>query len=785
MQATKLLRCLAALMLAMGPAATAAAQSDNTFEISQNFDKSTDFSGGKAVPDGWRSIGQFAFSRMRASDNGTRAHSGSYVLGTISNTTTANRNEKVYTPMMHLDKGQPCEISFYLYAPGGTPSFARKNQIVVNAKTAQEEDAASFYVGETEMGIFDAYAPCTFTFTPKTAGDYCFELSLVAALASCGAVSIDDICIKGLPGGDEEPEPDEPTLKPDPDNAENAIALPYLESFDNENDNYLGDSYLPQYWYATGTAPFVTANIDGLPAHTGTYYAIAVGDGQTERDERLYTPFFILEAGREYEMSTFVHMEKGSTDACPTLQVSVGTQQEADFQIPLLHLAEYTNEGWEPVSVKFTPELSGPYCFSFALTGAADMTGFVAIDDVFVTSEGMMLQPRADFRISHLYDFADGGMIAFKDEPVRMHNFSEYATAYEWSVDGGKCSISDATAKEPLIFFEESGNFNITLTAKNAAGERSASQLVSIDFIDYNKDNYGITSCPQEDSYLNRENLPAFDTDEQDYITGPNHYYRRIAERFALGEGVTTQIQNINVVLTHLNFKVKDNSREEQLAAKFSVVVYGETDDKLDETIIYGRYDSTLSEVFGTSGIGIGYGESRNISLPTPIPVSGPCYIAFEYGDDIDISIDDSYAGRTYAGLQAVSHASECTTLYVKPDSLPEASAATVGEWCLLDELAPEYKGTGLWMLIWVSSKKSTAIALNSMGETVLAVRPAQNGLEICGTQPGETVAIYNAAGQLVQTTTATEGSTLVSLSDALRGVLMVKTNAGCVKMVR
>ena len=73
-----------------------------------------------------------------------------------------------------------------------------------------------------------------------------------------------------------------------------------------------------------------------------------------------------------------------------------------------------------------------------------------------------------------------------------------------------------------------------------------------------------------------------------------------------------------------------------------------------------------------------------------------------------------------------------------------DCEAVAVG---LLFELAPEYKGTGLWMLIWVSSKKSTVIALNSMGETVLAVRPAQNGLEICGTQPGETVAIYNAAG--------------------------------------
>lgn len=785
MQVTKLLKCLAVMALAIGPATTAAAQSDNTFEIFQNFDTSADFSDGKAVPDGWLSVGQFAFSRMRASDNGTKAHSGSYVLGTISNTTTSDRNEKVYTPMMHLDKGQPCEISFYLYAPGGTPAFARTNQIVVNAKTAQEEDATAFYVGETEMGIYNPYTLCTFTFTPKTAGDYCFELSLVAALTSCGPVSIDDICIKGLPGGGDEPDPEEPTLQPDPDNAENAVALPYLESFDNENDNYPGDSFLPQYWYATGTAPFATANIDGLPAHTGTYYAIALGDGQTERDERLYTPFFNLEAGKEYELSSFVHMEKGTTEARPTLDVTVGTQQEADFHLSLQRLAEYTNEGWEPVSVKFTPEVSGPYCFSFALTGTADMTGFVAIDDVFVTSEGMMLQPRADFRISHLYDFADGGMIAYKDQPVQMYNFSEYATDYEWSVEGGKCSISDAKAGEPQIFFEESGNYNITLTAKNAAGERSASQLVSIDFIDYNKDNYGITSCPQEDSYLNRENLPAFDTDEHDYITGPNHYYRRMAERFALGEGISTKIQNINVVLTHLNFKTKDNSREEQLAAKFSIVVYGETDNQLDETKIYGRYDSTLSEVFGTSGIGVGYGESRNITLPTPILVSGPCYIAFEYGDDIDISVDDPYAGRTYAGFQAVSHAAGCTTLYVKPGSLPETSTATPGEWCLLDEVAPEYKGTGLWMLVWVSSNTSTAIALNSMGETVLAVRPAQDGLEICGTQPGETITIYNAAGQLVQTTMATGGSTLVHLNDALRGTLMVKTAAGCVKMVR
>lgn len=782
----KLNRILLLFLCLCMPQITVWAQGNEAFEIIENFDDATHFTIDSNVPDGWLSEGTFAFSRMRASENGTLSHSGSYVFGTITNTTTSSRDERVYTPMKHLAAGRPCTLSFYLFAPGGTPNFARTNKIVVNANSAQRDDAIVVCCGETEKKAFEEWTLCTFTFTPETSGDYCFELLLETSLASCGSVSLDDFCITGETAGEGGgTEPDTSTLEPDADNEENAMTPPYLESFDNENDNYLGDSYVPQHWFSTGTVPFVTAYLDALPAHTGTYYAIAAGDGTNIRDERLYTPFFMLEAGKDYELSAYIHIEEGLTEVTPALDITVGTQQEGDFHISLLQRNTLTSEDWEQVSVHFTPQVSGPYCFSFAVSSEEIMSGYVAIDDVLITADGLVLKPKADFTLSHIYDFSNGQMIVFPGQEIKLHNFSEYATDYEWTATGGECSFSDATAAEPTISFKESGIFTIMLRASNSAGERTAIREVVVDYADYDKGSFGVSSSSNEDVFYNRENLPAFSTDEYDYITGPNHYYRKIAERLALGDGMTAEITMLNVILTHLNFKVKNNGREEQLAAKFSLVVYGETDGKLDETKVFGRYDSTLSGVFGTSGIGIGYGEPRNIILPEPISVSGPCYIAFEYGDDIDINIEDPNAGRTYAGFQAVKHASKCTTLLVNPTELPEDCTATAGEWTTVDQLNPELQGYGLWTLVWLNTGSTVGIALDMEGNTVFAVQPTPNGFNVNGTKAGENVRVYSADGRLVASAKAEDGSTHVALGSGKHGTFFVNAKAGTAKVLR
>ena len=777
---------IVAFLSAICFALSATAEGGEAFEIVENFDDATHFVGESTIPEGWVSEGTIAFRRMRGSENGTSAYSGSYIFGTISNTASSSRDEKVFTPMMHLAGGRTCSISFYLYAPGGTPSFARNNKIVVNANTAQRDDATLLCCGETEKKAFEEWTPCTFTFTPEEDGDYCFELELQTTLASCGPIALDDFCISGTEAGSgTTTDPETPELEPDADNESEAMMPPYLESFDNENDNYFGDSYVPQHWFSTGSVPFVTANVTSLPAHTGTYYAIAAGDGNTSRDERLYTPFFMLEADKEYVLSAYVHIEKGLTDVTAALGITVGTQQESDFHITLLRVDKPTEEAWEPVSVRFTPRKSGAYCFSFAVECEDPMSGFIAIDDVLITAEGLVLKPKADFRISHIYDFSNGQMLVFPSQAIPLHNFSEYATEYEWTATGGTCTFSDPTAKEPTISFAQTGIYTIMLRARNSAGERTATQEVVVDYVDYDKGSFGISASAPDDVYYNRENLPAFTTDENDYITGPNHYYRRMAERLALGEGMTAEITMLNVILTHLNFKVKDNSREEQLAAKFSIVVYGERDGKLDESVVFGRFDSTLSEVFGTSGIGIGYGEPRNIVLPEPIIVNGPCYIAFEYGDDIDISIQDPNAGRTYAGFQAVKHASKCTTLMVCPTALPEAYEAETGEWTTVDRLNPELQGFGMWMLVWVNTGSIVGIALDTDGHMPLAARPTADGMDVSGTEEGDVVRIFSADGRLLAATIATGRTSHICLPQPLGGYLVVSTPKGAVKVLR
>lgn len=781
----RLLNSTYTLLCCLVLALPAMAQGTKSFEIFENFDDASHFADGNDVPEGWHTEGTYAFSRMLGVDNGIMAYSGSYIFSTIGNSASATRNEKIYTPMMHLAAARPCTISFYLYAPGGTPSFVRNNKIVVNANTAQDDGATIACCGETEQKAYGEWTPCTFTFTPDTEGDYCFELELQTTLPSSGSVSLDDVCIEGeMPEGTGT-DPEEPTLEPDPENEADALMPPYLESFDNENDNYTGDSYVPQHWFSTGSVPFITANVASLPAHTGTYYAIAPGDGTTTRDERLYTPFFMLEAGKEYTISAYVHIERGTTGITAAIDITAGTQQEGDFHTSLLKIADHANDGWELVEAHFTPEKAGAYCFSFAVSCPEIMSGFIAIDDVLVTAKDLVLKPKADFRISHLYDLLTGDMVVYEGQAIELHNFSEYATDYEWSATGRNCTLSDTHAKNPTITFGESGTYTITLKASNSTGERTSVQEVAVDYVDYTKSGCGLTPTAADDAYYSREDLPAFDTDERDYITGPNHYYRRMAERMAFGEGTATEITNINVVLTHLNYKMTNSGRDEQFAAKFSVVVYGETDGMLDESKVFGRYDGTLSDALGTSGIGIGYGEPRDIIFPSPVTVTGPCYIALEFGDDVDISIQAPVAGRTYVGFQAVRHASKCTTLLACPTALPATSSAKAGQWTALENIDPTFTGYGLWLLAWVNTGKTVGIALDTAGNTVLAARSTADGIDVSGTESGKRVNVYNAAGQLVATTIAQGGSTHLKLGSSAHGTLLVSTTSGTVKVTR
>lgn len=755
------------------------------FESFEDFDDDSHYAEGGAVPDGWKSEGTYAFARTECGlyVTGFSANSGDYCLYAPSSM-SYGRNEVVYTPLMKLAAGKECRISLWVYAPGN----GRTNGFIVKAGTAQSLDAQTIAVAELAKGMYGEWTEIKGSFTPEAEGEYCFSIAVNTSLGNAGWLGIDDVEITGESPAAVEPDPD-PELEPDPENEADAVEIPYIEDF--EGDNYDGTSYVPNKWQATGSTPFVTLAFKDFKANSGDWYLVAQ-ESSVERDEHLYTPFFVLTAGTEYTLSYYLYLPGhvwGSDGVLRTTDVTftVGTQQESVFHKSLEKIEDYANTAWERREVKFTPEKSGAYCFSFALTSESAAAGPVCIDDFSIMAEGLVPSPKAKFAVNHIYDVMTSNIAVYPNQKVQLVNLSQYGEEYEWSVDNAAATFDDANAKNPTLTFAEGGEFKVTLTAKNSKTERSTTRTLNVSYFG-ESGTQSLASNGPDDKMITRGEVPVFPTGETDFVTGPNHYYRQLAERWVLpgGDDIEINIDQITLAYVSIIYKQKDNSREEQFNTQFELVVYGETDGKLDESKVFGRYEATMAEVFGTSGVGSGWGEWLNIQFPEPIKVNGNCYIAILIDDAFDIEVDDAYVGASCMGLVALRHASEETTMYAKPTALPETSRATIGEWNAVDLIDPTLKGYGIWANLWVTSELGqNSIAVNSLGDVVFDVRVNGDNLLVSGTRCGETVRVYDVKGALMASVVADGEGTVVPAGHFAEGIYIVKTEAGVRKIVK
>lgn len=218
----------------------------------ETFDDDATFSAGGILPDGWLGdASAVPVQRYEGSYLGSGNYSGSYVLGTM-------------------------------------------------ASSSMGREAATTLVGETGKTVLSEWTQQTYTFTPEADGEYAFAINITSKLYNSGYVALDDFEVTGdEPGGS--------TVDPgDPDKV--VCELPYSQSFDNENKDYDGTTYVPKGWLATGTSTFITANTDDLKAADGSYYLIAP-ESRVQRDDRIYTPYFHMQAGVEYTASFYLYNE--------------------------------------------------------------------------------------------------------------------------------------------------------------------------------------------------------------------------------------------------------------------------------------------------------------------------------------------------------------------------------------------------------------------------------------------------------------------------------------------
>lgn len=749
-----------------------ATASAKQFSWAESFDDDSHFPNGATAPEGWTSTGTQPFTRETGEYFGSNTHSGSYIFATLQ-TYNYGRDEAFATKMLSLKGGVEYTLSFWYKAPGGIPATVRKSTITVSAATAQDGTGAT-KLGKIDEAVAD-WKEYTYKFTPETDGDYCFFLELDANLASSGSVFFDDFSVTG----------DEPD-SPEPPAEDKVVAkLPYSQSFENENGDYDGTSYLPKGWKATPNhdkpeePSFVTANVEALKAVTGEYYLISP-EPSNLRADTVYTSFLDLKKGTTYTISFYLYMPGNASRADFT--VSAGKEQEGSALTQLLAIPEAYYTEWTKVETTFTPEEDGLYCFAFGATCKQFFSGEIALEDLTITAPGLTWPPKAAFSFNGLFDINDSNLLAFDNGKVKMSNLSENGEEYLWEVRGAEPEVS--TDEDPEFTFPASGEYTIKLTARNSSGENTTEKKVNVTTVGETESLGMAVYNPTDDKILGRGAVPTFDTDANfDFVTGVNHYYSYFAERFDIPAEQKTQLSSVTFYLT--NYSLSGRNYLKEIEKPMRVVVYGEKDGRPDLDNVFGKYESKLGEsVFGTTGVSTG--EMRAVEFPAPVATTGPFYIAFEF-DGLTIDEPDQNLQRTLLGMSAVEHMSGVSTLYVMPTAVPEGATHTPdGQYCVIDDVDSSKKGLGLSLTAWVSTKNTTDdIAITSDGKTAFAVRSLGGKLTVSGTHAGERITVANLAGQTLVNTIANDNSTTISADNLPAGIYIVTTPAGSKKVVK
>lgn len=770
--------CMAFTALNVGVAVSAA-----QFEIEENFDDSSLFPDGQKLPDGWTEHSTYHFHRASASDTGQPTYSGSYMFG-VSET---YNNDVFYTAPMECAAGQPFTIEFMARILGYRSQGAITPGFKIYAGATQDFSEMTL-LETTEQISGQDWKNYTFEYTPEADGEYCFAIQVYhpGGMNMLGPCWFDDFVFSGTT-----PEAPAPELEPNPDNLADCVELPYLEEFDGEY--YTGETYVPEHWLTTGDAIWRTANMDALTAHSGEWYVIAP-DNTSARNQRLYTPFLNLQENVEYTLTFYTHFEGIYNQATgqwfsTTMNVTVGTEQDADFHpVTLQSISRNEDDAntWTLETVKFTPKASGPYCFCFQLEGPA-YSGFVAMDDFYITSPNDIPRPIPDFNIVGTFNWVDNKMLTTEATPIRLLNASRYSDEFEWDLAGLEYNmLPDGSAD---VFFTTSGTHALKLTATNEKGSRNAIKECNVTVINEDLNNLPILSFdPGAVTYFERGYIPCYDTDEDglDYVSGFNHYYHSFAEKFILPADVDFNVTQVSLWNTNLRYcPTQDAVGQSQ--QPFSLSLYGSDEEgNLDEDKLLARKTTTMAEAFGTTGVG-GMGETRVLKFDTPAKANGTVYLAYEFSDDMKIDVEDPQIGRSFFSIGMVRHKHGQTTLHGKMIAAPEGSSiSTDGSWYPVEVLHDQAKGFGLNMQLWANATRDrSSIAINNFGETAFGVKSDNGVLTVSGTQEGEYVAVYDLAGCQVALVKGHDGSTTVDCTDLANGTYIVSTNAGAAKFVR
>lgn len=767
-------KVILAALLALTCMSGATAADGDKFQVVYNFDDDADFPGVNTIPAGWSSTGVRALRRYPAQLLGMEpAPSGKYVLGNIGGL----MSEVLSTPLYPVKAGKEYTLQFSYFAPSQNPDLGYGFKIWVADEQSVENAVLIDSIVADPARQAEWIRSEVFSFVPKVDYDLCFVITPYNSenYSPGGAIAFDDFVIAGTEGAPdpslrpEEPidtVPDFPTviLTPNPAHEADCMELPCEENF-SDASHYNG-GYVPNGWFTTGACSFVTANVDAVKAHSGSWYLVADHNSTWDRDDIVYTPFFHLEAGREYTLNFHVFMQGNDWNeegllTLPVLHCTVGTEQSPEAHNRLGYFTRKTT-GWVEQTFAFTPDVAGPYCFAFMLTGQPN-TGYVFIDDVRIAAPGLQYKPEAGFMVRGVYSmFNQNSTVTFPGHQIEMVNTSRHAESYKWSAPGAR--PSESTAENPRFTFPRDGRYNIILTASNTFGSRTVQRAINIEVMDQTiQSDLPLTLFnAAQDETVGRGSVPAYASDpEGDFVTGFNHYYFKVAQRFDFSPDMTVRLKQLQFFVTDRRF-AEISVFGAQNQQPFSLVVYGsDADGNLDESKVLGRIDTTVGEAVVGSGLG-GYSpDPRDIAFPEPIEVRGTFYVAMEFDPAMEVVAQDTNIGRSYFSSAAIKHGHGRATLYGKLIDRPAGCDATIGDWVSVDRIDPEMAGLGAYWTLWCSTfeAENSIEAITTDGTPTFAATVIGGQIHLSGLTPGLPLEVYDLNGHLLLRLTPSSSS--------------------------
>lgn len=537
--------------------------------------------------------------------------------------------------------------------------------------------------------------------------------------------------------------------------------FPYIENFDANNIS--NDGWLisdPAITVLTsGSFNMQTGTLAGLAALSGTNYLISGFDTYASRNAWAFSPAITLSGGTTYHIYIYAYA-KGYSGIKDEFKVTVGTNQTSSTQSTVIidktGASAVAISTWTRFEGTFTPTTTGTYNFGINHCTAVWDVNAVAFEN-FIVSENVYVEaPKVDI-------FSTGGLQSATKttnnsvylatgEPINYIVKLINASSFLWGFDAS-ATPSSTTDSISTVTYSTEGTHKTTLNATGPGGNSIGN---STNFIIRPVDNVTSDIVYNFKSY--DQSTTSFFT-ENNYVAGPNTYYKKFAEKYSIPTNTSVSISKIYLFLGAYNIATANQSKNITIS-----ILRADGIDGLPGSVV-STVTTTYASLLGTSIISAN--TTKTYTYSTPVTLTGSFYIA------IDFSTITATSTTNYIGIVCTTPRKyKDASLYLYYNSAWVSSGTLIPNGQLSAYIAPK---------ITFIPSLTTSIANSATSK--MNVYIIDNKLHIQQAEIGNSVKIYSIAGENVYNTVLDADNSVLNIS-LKPGIYIVRVAEKTTKLI-